>query len=119
MNSNLSIALSLVLWMTAAFFCWRGAYVGMRSHMVPRVVLAVGVSWLAGSYLLDLFVDDALLTILNIRRAAGWVTAAALAWTSLTGIAAGRRMQADADEMVSRFDDQIEVLKSIVEKERQ
>ena len=92
-TNQLNQVLSFVLWGVAAALAWYGARRGMPRHLVPRVVLAMGVSGLALTYLADIVLGpEYFADILNFRRGFGWVVAVGIGWSAWTGIKAGQEM---------------------------
>lgn len=108
-TDHLNQALSLALWGVAAALAWYGARRGMPKHLVPRVVLAMGTTGLAISYLADLILgDEYFIDILNFRRGFGWVVAVGIAWSAWTGIQAGREMDRRVEDYTALVLERIE-----------
>jgi hypothetical protein len=85
---------SLILWSSAAIGGWLGATRGMAKHLVPRVVLAIGCTGMASSFVVSLLGGtDWFETSLNMRRGWGWIVAIGITWAAYTGIQAGKEIE--------------------------
>lgn len=68
---------------------------GMLKHRVPRVVLSIGITFMAASYTLSLLDLIDTNTRRSILLTSFWVVCIGLILTSKTGIAAGRALKID------------------------
>lgn len=86
------VALTLAAF--AAFWTWRGAMAGSPAHRMPRVALAVVLTFLTGFYVLLLckvITDPA--TASAILRGVAFVMYPTIAWSSITGIRYARKIR--------------------------
>ena len=95
--SAVNLTVTTIIWMWGSVMVWRGAFLGARGHMKPRLFVAMAMTGIATFTLLDLldFIDPVVRA--DGVRGCGWVLGLALGFTAITGIKYGRKVHAAAE----------------------
>ena len=91
--SGLNQLVTVGLWAFAAFEVWRGALLGARAHVRPRIFVAVGSTMIAVFVAADMFGWVSASQRADGVRAAGWIVAGGLAFTAITGRRYGQKVK--------------------------